>query len=147
MNRAERRAAKAKTLQERPLPDDQRTAAMYQSAMQFVAQGRLNGAEVICRQLLAASPNHATALFLLAGVRARQGDMRGAERSLRRSVDADPSATTTWFMLGQIRQQLHQLHRSVRRARGVSWKFGGRARALCAALWTLPLPIRYLRWV
>jgi TolA-binding protein len=109
MNRAGRRAAKAKTLQERPLPDDQRAAAMYQSAMQFVAQGRLNDAEVICRQLLAASPNHAIALFLLAGVRARQGDMRGAERLLRRSVDADPSAATTWFMLGQIRQQLHQL--------------------------------------
>jgi TolA-binding protein/predicted O-methyltransferase YrrM len=107
MDRNEGRAAKAKIRENKSsTADDQRNAAMYQSAMQFVAQGRLSDAEAICRQLLSTSPSHAIALFLLAGVRARQGDMRDAARLLRRSVDTDPNAATSWFMLGQVQQQL-----------------------------------------
>jgi len=81
------------------------TSTIHQAcerAIRCCQEGRLDEAEAICRQILAAYPDHAHALHLLGLVEHRTGRRTEALDHLRRSIQLKPDAADYHTNLGAI---------------------------------------------
>lgn len=79
-----------------------------QAAAELHRRGQLREAEVLYRQVLAADPNHATALGLLGVVAHQTGYCAEAERLLSRAVDLAPQAVALWNNLGVVQMECNR---------------------------------------
>ena len=77
-------------------------AALLQQGLEFHRQGRVGQAEPIYREILAAHPNHADALQLLAVIVQNAGQTAEAETLFRKSLAVDPKQPAVWYNLGNL---------------------------------------------
>lgn len=77
----------------------------YREILSLMKQGRRQVAEARCRELLAAQPEDADAMALLASVIVERGELGEAEHLLRRALKLAPNQSTTWVNLGRLLQQ------------------------------------------
>jgi len=79
-----------------------------QAVIRLQQSGMYEGAEQICREVLAVSPNQCDALHFLGLIRKRARDFDNAESFLRRSLSINPRQPQVWNSLANLKGDLRQ---------------------------------------
>ena len=83
-------------------------AALLEQGLAFHRQGNVGEAEKIYREILAAQPEHADALQLLAVIVQNAGNPVEAEALFRKSLRANAQQPAVWYNLGNLLFALHR---------------------------------------
>ncbi|MBI3466513.1 MAG: tetratricopeptide repeat protein [Planctomycetes bacterium] len=80
----------------------------FQAAARSLSAGDWGQAEVLCRQLLAANPQHADALHMLGHVFNQTGRTQEALAKLREAIELRPANAILWLNLGEFYRKAEQ---------------------------------------
>ncbi len=80
-------------------------AAVFDLAITHVEQRRFDQAEVLLRQVIAASPTHGGAAYLMGVIRAEGGQDSEAENWFAKAAKANPKFAESWGNLGIVLQR------------------------------------------
>ncbi len=79
-----------------------------QTVIRLQQSGMYEGAEKICREVLAAAPNQADALHFLGLIRKRSRDFESAETYIQQSLSTKPGQPQVWNSLANLKGDLEQ---------------------------------------